>query len=326
MVAWRNLERLSRALWAGGHGIVGFERAFYAKVMMPRLASVPAPPLPEMDIDVVSLVCAEAVDMAIWSARSLDYWSGYRWRQVWIDDGSLTPALMKRALAALPRLRIVTHAEGQDVLAGTLANFPACRRAAAEHPIFRRAFLVAEVMRGDRCMCLDTDVLFFAEPREILAWAEAPVAETRFLYDPITFYFPSLETLSRWCGLNVLDHVNGGLGLMPAGWHDLDLTEWFLRKAWDLPGRTWHIEQSILAIQMTQLAATSLSLEHEVSFHPQRRPYCVARHYVSAGPVRDYFFTEGIALLGRFLLANSSPETSTQTRRVKGSAISAAAI
>jgi len=303
----RNLERASRLLWRVGRGIGTLERDFYARVVMPKLASVPAPAAPNLNVDVVSLVCASAVDMAIWTARSLDYFSGYRWSQVWIDDGTLTPAIVERAKAALPRLRVISHVEGQDILAKLLAPYPTCQRAAADHPIFRRAFLLAEVMRGDRAVCVDTDVLFFADPKEILAWATAPVATARFMHDPITFYFPRLGKLTEWYGSPVTDHVNGGLNLVPAGWHDLDLTERFLAAFWDTPRRSWHIEQSILALQMTRLNGTALSGEHEVSFLPERLPYCVARHYVSAGPVRDYFYTEGIALLSRFRLAK--PDT-----------------
>jgi hypothetical protein len=308
----RHAERLARPLWSFRRNLGSLERTFYERMVVPQLSTVPSPEAVDLDIDVICLVGAMSSDMAIWTARSLDYFSRFLWRHVWIDDGTLTPQTIARGYAALPRLRVVSREEGDALLSTSLAAYPACRRAVEEHPIFRRVFLLSEVMRGDRAISVDSDVLFFSDPKEILKWAAGPVAAARFMFDPITFYFPRRETLSDWRGKPILDHVNGGLVLFPSGWHDLALTEQLLAEFWDAPGRSWHIEQSILALQLSRLAGTPLSEEHEVSFHPQRRRYCVARHYVGSGPVRDYFFTEGVAVLCRFLLSGR-PLISTVT-------------
>ena len=303
----RNTERAARALWRCRRGLETLERSFYSRMVLPQICQVPALVFPRMEVDVICLVGEAGAEMAIWTARSLDYFSERNWQHVWIDDGTLSPRTLSRAARALPGLRVVSLPEGDALLARSLGGYPACRRAVAHHPIFRRAFLLSEVMRGDRCVSVDSDVLFFARPREMLEWASAPVGEARFMFDPINFYFPKFEILSEWHGRPVIKHVNGGLVMQPAGGLDLDLTERLLSAFWEAPGRSWHIEQSILALQMTRLGGRALSEEYEVSFHPERRPYCVARHYVSAGPVRNYFLTEGIALLCRFLLTRSDP-------------------
>lgn len=309
MISWlRNIERASRLLWRLRRSLERLEAAFYARTIVPQISRAPAPVYPGIDVDVICLVGAVGADMAMWAARSLDYASQRNWRHVWIDDGTLTSAIICRATRALPGLRVVRPAESDALLSRSLRGYTACRRAAEDHPIFRRVFLLSEVMRGDRCISVDSDVLFFSRPREILEWAAAPVATARFMRDPITFYFPNLAKLSQWHGKPVTPQVNGGLVLQPAGGLDLDLTERLLTNFWDTPGRSWHIEQSILALQMTRLGGRALSDEYEVGFHPERRPYCVARHYVSAGPVRSYFYTEGVALLSRFLLAPNTPQ------------------
>ncbi len=302
----RQAERISRPLWSFRKNLGNLERAFYERIVMPRLSTIPSPSEPDLDIDVVCLVSSASWEMAIWAARSLDYFSERCWRHVWIDDGTLSQEIMERALFALPRLRIVSRTLGDDILSNTLARYPACRRAAEDHPIFRRALLLSEITHGDRAVSIDSDVLFFARPKEILSWASESEVRARFMYDPITFYFPKRERLSEWYGAPITDHVNGGLVLLPSCWHDFELTEYLLKSFWDEPDRSWHIEQSILALQMSRLEGDALSEEHEVSFHPQRRQFCVARHYVGSGPVRDYFYTEGIALLSQFLLSGLS--------------------
>lgn len=302
----RNTERAARLLWQLRRWLAALECSFYSRIVLRQIYQVPAPVFSRMEVDVICLVGSAGADMAVWTARSLDYFSERNWRHVWIDDGTLTTAIISRAMRALPGLRIVTPAESEALLNRSLNGYTACQRAAEDHPIFRRVFLLSEVMRGDRCVSVDSDVLFFAKPREMLDWASAPIGSARFMHDPINFYFPKLEVLRKWYAGSVIKQVNGGLIMQPAGGLDLDLTESLLRTFWDAPGRSWHIEQSILALQMTRLGGRPLSDEYEVSFHPERRRYCVARHYVSAGPVRSYFFTEGIALLCRFLLVRTT--------------------
>ena len=122
------------------------------------------------------------------------------------------------------------------------------------------------------------------------------------MYDPVTFYFPDEDALTAWMGRPILPHVNCGLVLYPRGWLDYDFTESLLRTFFDHPDRSWHIEQALIAANLTKISAQRLSKEHEISFQPKRKSHCVCRHYVSDGRTRDFFYTEGIRELSSFLL------------------------
>ncbi len=298
----RAAERLTRPLWALGQTLHERQCAFMRQRIMPALLRQPPRALPPLDVEVGCLVSKTSWLMALWMARSFDHHAEVSWQHVWYDDGTLTSEDVARAQHALPRLRVIRHAESDRMIEPILATRPNLRAAVNFHPMFRRALLLSLPGAGDRIISIDSDVLFFAIPREILAWARDPVPRARHMYDPITYYFPAESILSDWLGRPVASHVNGGLVLFPRGWLDYDLTERFFAAYFGAAGRTLHIEQSLLAINLTPLNPVPLSREYELTFHPRRRAYSVARHYVSDGPTRDYFYTEGIGELSRFLL------------------------
>lgn len=248
------------------------------------------------------MVSANSWLMGLWSARSLDRASSRAWRHVWIDDGTMNPADRRAAVRALPGLRWVEPAETDALLGKLCLEQPLLARAARLSPYLRRMVLLTLVPRGDRFVSVDSDVLFFAPPHDLLRWAQSPAAEAWFMHDPITFYFPREPSLSTCVGFPVTPHVNVGLVLFPRGWLNLDATNRLLEAYLDHPARTAHIEQALIAASLTLLGAKPLSAEYELSFEPTRRRHCAARHYVSQCRARDYFYTEGIGELCRFLL------------------------
>lgn len=249
---------------------------------------------------VAFLLGHSALEMGLWAARSLDFQSKRNWRYLFVDDGTLTDADVARATRTLVHLQVIRKHESDARLASRLKGYPTLLRAINTHPIFRRPLVLS--LYDEPIIAVDTDVLFFSLPRQIMEWANSGASHAMFMHDPITFYYPAPSQLDKWMQKPVLRHVNGGLVLLPPGWLDLDLTEQLFVDHFDAPDRTWHIEQSLLAINLTQVGAQPLSQEHELTFHPTRRKFCVARHYVSDGRTRDYFYTEGIAELSRFLL------------------------
>lgn len=297
----RAAEIAARPLWHISRAMHKCEWVFMRDVIMPGLISQPPSRFAASPISVVCLVSHSSWLMALWMARSFDHHSQLNWRHLWLDDGTLTQEDIDKATRSLPRLRVMRKTETDALLAPVLANRPYLQRSALEHPIFRRTYLLPLIEKSDRLICIDSDVLFFSKPKEILGWANGAEAKAKFMHDPVTFYFPDEEKLSRWLGTRITPNVNGGLVLFPQGWLDYDFSEKLLRDHFDLPHRTWHIEQAIIAANLTRHAATALSREYEISFLPRRKPFCVARHYVGDGRTRDYFYTEGVRELSCFL-------------------------
>lgn len=299
----RAIERTARPMWRFSEKVHRLQCDFMRRMIMPALLRREPPAYPEGPVSVVALVSHSSWLMGLWMARSLDHHSGLNWQHVWLDDGTLTEEDVAAASRSLRRLRVVRKKESDALLEPVLASRPFLRKTTLEHPVFRRAFLLPLIEPGDRLICIDTDILFFAPPREILAWAQAPAADTAcFMYDPVTYYSPGEEILSAWMGRPIRPHVNGGLILYPRGWLDYDFSENLVREFFDFPSRTWHLEQALVAANLTKIPAQPLSKEHEITFQPARRGFCVCRHYVSDGRTRDFFYTEGIRELSSFLL------------------------
>jgi hypothetical protein len=296
----RQIERIARPLATAREFLHQRHIALLKRHVVPALANHPPRRFQDMPVTVALLLGHTGLDMGLWTARSLDHHSGRNWRYLFIDDGTLTDADIARATRALVHLRVLRKQESDARIATLLGSRSTLLRAMTVHPIFRRPLALA--LYDEPIIAIDTDVLFFAPPHQIMEWANSGSRHGMFMQDPITFYYPSPPTLDQWLQKPVLRHVNGGLVLLPPRWLDLDLTERLFVDHFDAPDRTWHIEQSLLAINLTQTGAQPLSHEHELSFHPTRRKFCVARHYVGDGRARDYFYTEGISELSRFLL------------------------
>ena len=299
----RVLGRATRPLWSLSRKLHVMERDFARGVIMPALLETSAPSQAALAVPVVSLVSHGSWLMAAWMARSLDYYSRRNWSHLWLDDGTLTDEDVDRATSVLGSLTVIRKEEVDARLGPVLSDRPFMTMAAGDHPIFRRAFMLSVLLEEhDRLISIDSDVLFFARPVEILEWAESSQPEIRYLHDPITHYFPDPAALSEWAGFPVTPHINGGLTLPVRGAFDPDLTESLLRDFFLKPDRGWHIEQSILAVNFSRRPHRPLSSEHEISFHAERHHYCVARHYVGDGRTRDYFYTEGIRGLAGLLM------------------------
>jgi hypothetical protein len=296
----RQIERLTRPLGTAREFLHREHIALLKKHVLPALAEKPPERYEDMPVTVALLLGRSGLDMGLWTARSLDYQSRRNWRYLFIDDGTLSDEDISRASRALVHLRVLRKEESDARIAELVGRCPTLLKAVAVHPIFRRP--LALTLFNEPIVAVDSDVLFFALPRQILEWVNSGCSSGLFMRDPITFYYPAPASLDQWLQKPVLRHVNGGLVLLPPRWLDLDLTERLFAAYFDDPDRTWHIEQSLLAINLTQIGAAPLSPEHELSFHPARGKFCVARHYVGDGRTRDYFYTEGVAELSRFLL------------------------
>src|ERR1035437_998021 len=226
----RTAERLARPAWHRSRKLHAWECTFMKATIMPALIRREPAHLPKGPVSVVGLVSHSCWLMARWMARSLDHQLQLNWSHLWLDDGTLTEEDIQKATRSLPRLRVIRKAESDALLAPGLASRPYLPKAALYHPIFRRTLLLPLGEQDDRLISIASDVLFFAVPQEILAWAQSPEATARFMYDPVSFYFPDEDTLSAWRGTRVVTHVNGGVVLFPRGWLDYDLTERLLRR------------------------------------------------------------------------------------------------
>jgi len=136
------------------------------------------------DFEVHALLGHKHVGMCLWSVKSFLHFSGGAYSVVLHDDGSLTRRDVDILRAHLVDARIVRKGDADEAIRDKIAAFPNCcdyrfeRNLTTDHRggkynmyIFAlRLFDFNLLSDARKILVLDVDVLFFKEPREIVAW------------------------------------------------------------------------------------------------------------------------------------------------------------
>ncbi len=240
--------------------------------------------------------------LCAWMLASWFHYTERTWSVVIHDDGTLGNE-EKAALKKMFRTaRIISRDEADATMDRVLVPFPFCHDYRNKHPLALKIFDMAHFCEGERMIVLDSDVLFYSYPREIMQWIERKADECWFNEDAAESSL--LPTDVAWTDLGVAlwPRVNSGLCLLVKKAIDLDFCEQALGETSILQGHIWRVEQTLLALCASRHGKGGLLPKtYEVSLAKDASSDAIARHYV--GAVRDRFYAEGIERLRRELLA-----------------------
>jgi hypothetical protein len=264
------------------------------------------PPSPHANQDVPfsphCLTCHDDLLMAICSAKSLNLAIEKPLPWIFHDDGSLTGADKELLRLHFPGCRVIDRAEADDRFRdGTEEYFPLLDRGRRKSPpLLLKLADVHVFARRDRILYVDSDILFFKRPDNLMEVLEnAPGNYST--KDIATAYTAKPEILEELTGVRPLDRVNSGilvlnraeiaLGKIAAALTAIDLVE---------QERVTHhdhlIEQTLVAILMTSGASGAAHLPPEYDLYLEKGLQGdVCRHYV--GGIRHLFELEGLRTL-----------------------------
>jgi hypothetical protein len=145
-------------------------------------------------------------------------------------------------------------------------------------------------------LMLDSDVLFFETPTELLRRIEDPGYRfNTFNGDIASAYTVDPAAVEQGVGFRLQERFNSGLGLLHRASLRLDWIEAFLGLP-GMMGNEWLIEQTVLALCSSRFGVELLPSAYDVHFGraPDGAP---CRHYV--GLVRHLMYGEGMVRLAR---------------------------
>ena len=232
---------------------------------------------------------------AAWMLASWFCATDIGWPVVVHDDGTLSEKardVFRQAFGSA--LRIVDRAEADAEMALRLKEFPFCEEFRATHTQAIKVFDVAHFAAADRFLAFDSDVLFFNEPREIRAWADAALETCWFSEDAVENSVITVAEARDELGVKLWRRVDTGICLLGKAAIDLDFCDRALAQTSILKSTPDRIASTLLALCASQHAAGGLlPRSYEVSMGRNAAADAIARHYIEA--VRDRFCAEGVS-------------------------------
>lgn len=257
----------------------------------------PTPPVP-----VHLLTSQDDWLRAAWTLASWSHMTGRQWQVVIHEDGTLPTEGRELLTSLFPTARLVTRQEADEKMGRVLAPYARCRDYREQLALGLKIFDIPTFCQAQRFIILDSDVLFFRPPEQILSWVESE-DDRRCLFnaeaqDPCPL---SSGEARQKLKVQLKPRINSGLALLWRDALDLPFCELALRDTSLGSAKLWRIEQSLFALCTSrENRAELLPPSYEVSLEQERAPEAISRHYV--GAVRQQFYAEGIRDLQAKLL------------------------
>jgi hypothetical protein len=273
----------------------GLRVAYYRDHVRPRiLRTAPVRGLTDDNCEIHVLTSEQDWLNLIWTLKSFYAASGRKYLLCIHDDGSLDQMASKELTRHFPDARLIDRQTADREVLPTLAAFPRCRKLRETNHLSPKLFDFRHYLRSDRMLLLDSDVLFFSEPSDLLERIEATECrENAVNADISSAYTVQPDDVRARFHLELPERFNSGLGVIH---RDSVRPEW-IEEFLELPGVTghfWRIEQTLFALCSARFGVKLLPGEYLISLKPGIEG-CVAKHYI--GAVRHLMYREGMAHL-----------------------------
>lgn len=208
------------------------------------------------------------------------------------DDGSLDAASVAALRRLAPALTLHPHAELRGRLEQVLpaARFPTLRERWINYPHIRKLIDVHAGRSGWR-LVLDSDLLFWREPRFLLDWAAAPDRPLHAT-DCAENYGYSRPLLERIAGRPVPALVNVGLCGLHSDTIDWEFLEQAAARLIAAERTSYYLEQALVALLVARGGPAAAAPARDYLTLPDRaeiaRPTAVMHHYVDTSR-GDYY-------------------------------------
>jgi len=230
----------------------------------------------------------------IWALKSF-YWASKRQYTLCIhDDGTLTATNRATLQQHFPNARIIDRPSADARVLAGLQNYPRCLEFRQSNQLAPKVFDFSSYLESDRMLLLDSDILFFAEPTELLQRIEDPAYLLNTVNgDVSSAYTIDPQVVKDTLGFEVIDRFNSGLGLIHKASLNLDWIEEFLALP-NIMGHFWRIEQTLYALCSCRFGTELLPSDYDVHLEGGING-SPSRHYV--GAIRHLMYGEGMRQL-----------------------------
>jgi hypothetical protein len=281
---WIEFQAINREGWRAA-----WRRVWTQRAILPTLPMLTDTTGPE---EVRVLTWKRDWISLIWALKTFYVFSGARF-PLYIHDGGLRDENKSALMSHFPNAVLVSREEADSRVEKILTarKLSRCILYRRRNPTTLKLFDFFLLSSARRIITIDSDILFFRRPAELI---DAACPPNRYNQDESCYYTLSLEELHRRFGVLPVSHINSGLSRIARESIDFDAVERFLQDD-DLFANQWVTEQTLHALCLASRPPELLPARYLVSTKPGLAPDLVCKHYPGTG--RHLLYDEGMRYL-----------------------------
>ena len=259
---------------------------------------------PTGDAHVIMMCGHRQVNMGVLSLWSLARFLPNGFRFSVFSDGTVTSsdeAVFKRAV---PNVSFIGDTEIEPIRLSRVdaVRFPKLNLARRRRTLVRRLIDFHFTSDCKKIVIIDSDVLFFELPQQLVEAAKSSERDMRWMHDMEHTYPASLTEMRLTCGVSIPEMLNSGVVVMPRlGSSDFESMERILERWPEEWFEGYFIDQTLMACLAGTLGGSSLDTKYYAIPNGAPSPYLKCVHYVSNRAIRPQFYEKGLpaVLAGR---------------------------
>jgi hypothetical protein len=196
----------------------------------------------------------------LWATKTFYAASGVDWPLYWHQGGPLSERAVSRLHEHFPNSRLIRTDEADKYVTDKLlsAGLVNCQEGRSKAFMLRKFIDPILFGRADYLLLLDTDVLFFSRPNEILDAVAGQADVSLYNRDRGYWYNITADSARARYGIDLVPEINAGLGLIRRAGIDLDLVDQFLADP-EIYAEPWLTEQTVHALLASKYGVRHLS-------------------------------------------------------------------
>ena len=270
----------------------GLQVAHYRDTVRPYILSTkPISHTNDRTCEIHVLTCANDWINLIWTLKTFYHYSNRRYALCIHGDKSLNAEHQQILQMHFPQARLVDWNVSQSEVLPWLSLYPNCQKLRSTRFISIKEFDFFYYLNAERMLILDSDILFFSEPTELLRRIE----DNNYYLNSVnrdidTAYSVDPEILEKRLEIKIIRSFNSGLGLIHRSSVQLEWLEEFLTIP-EILDHPWRFEQTLMALCSSRFGVELLPPEYDVHLEGGING-SPCRHYV--GKIRHLMYGEGI--------------------------------
>ncbi|SEO23521.1 hypothetical protein SAMN05192574_106200 [Mucilaginibacter gossypiicola] len=201
----------------------------------------------------------------LYCIQSLVKSSGVQFKFILVDDGSFNLELLKRVEKQLPGAQVITQNKISENLQNTLpeTHYPYLHKKRAVYPHIKKLTDVHTIPGDDWKLVLDSDMLFWDEPADLVNWLNNP-QQPLHMIDCTEAYGYSQQLMTQLAGSPIKPLLNVGAIGLKSDAIDWDKLENWVKTLEGQEGTSYYLEQALSAMLIGNDNATVLKAEEYI--------------------------------------------------------------